>query len=201
VGSHAFTLMAPLGVYPRAVPAAEVPLPAGLVPSFSDGGGGHFSLLYEEATTGTAARMESSAAVCTAPAGTAPAGAVSASTATVSASAATAPAPAELTASGVVAPPAPPPLRCVRRVDYRFGKAIVFAAGFKHSTEPGRAAGEAPHAYLCFTFGTDRLEDWPLIAQTIDCDHLRLMSRPDGVLVLSSLGRQLAEESGAAVAG
>ena len=88
--------------------------------------------------------------------------------------------------------------RRVRRVDYRFGKAVVFAAGFKHSTEPGRSAGEAPHAYLCFTFGTDRQEHWPLIAQTVDCDHLRLMGRPDGQVVTSSLGRQLASAAGAA---
>ena len=80
-----------------------------------------------------------------------------------------------------------------RRYDYNHGKAVVFSDGFYHSTQPGKAAedGGAPHAYLCFTFGTDRQESWPLIAQTIDGDQSRLLCRPDGQFVLTQLGREM----------
>ena len=88
------------------------------------------------------------------------------------------------------------PRRRIRRHDYQFGKAVVFGAGFRHSTEPGGSMepdGE-PHVYLCFTFGTDRQEHWPLIAQTIDGDQSRLLCRPDGETVLTQLGRTLRVE-------
>ena len=66
-----------------------------------------------------------------------------------------------------------------RRYVYRFGKAIVFGASFRHSTEPGTSGSKgAPRAYLCFTFGTDQPEHWPLISQTIDsqsrCSRARM---------------------------
>ena len=69
----------------------------------------------------------------------------------------------------------------VRRYTYTFGKALVFGSGFRHSTEPGRAAaGASPHAYLCFTFGSDMPEHWPLIAQTVDGDQSRVIAPPGG---------------------
>jgi hypothetical protein len=78
-----------------------------------------------------------------------------------------------------------------RRYVYRLGRAIVFGASFRHSTEPGGAASaDAPRVYLCFTFGTDRPEHWPLISQTIDSQS-RVLARPDGALVLSALGERL----------
>ena len=81
-------------------------------------------------------------------------------------------------------------LKETRRYVYRRGKAIVFGASFRHSTEPGATTGGIPRAYLCFTFGTDRPEHWPLISQTIDSQS-RVLARPDGALVRSSLGIRL----------
>ena len=84
-----------------------------------------------------------------------------------------------------------------RRYDYTLGKAIVFGSGFRHSTEPGRAAaGTSPHVYLCFTFGSDMPEHWPLIAQTVDGDQSRVIAPPggDGAVALSRLGRRLRDE-------
>ena len=76
-----------------------------------------------------------------------------------------------------------------RQYRYKCGKAIVFGAGFKHSTEPGRAANaDEPHAFLCFTFGTDRLEDWHAIAHKGLRDQSRLLTRPDGSLEETGLG-------------
>ena len=78
-----------------------------------------------------------------------------------------------------------------RRYVYRRGKALVFGSGFRHSTEPGRSRDPSrPHAYLSFTFGTDRPEHWPMISQTIDSQS-RVLARPDGALVLSALGERL----------
>ena len=84
----------------------------------------------------------------------------------------------------------------IRRQEYAFGKAVVFGAGFRHSTEPGSSTepGREPHVFLCFTFGTDRNEAWPLIAQTIDGDQSRMLCRPDGEIVLTQLGRSMQME-------
>jgi hypothetical protein len=49
--------------------------------------------------------------------------------------------------------------------------------------------------FLCFTFGTDRQEAWPLIAQTIDGDQSRMLCRPDGEIVLTQLGRSMQKEA------
>ena len=94
------------------------------------------------------------------------------------------------------------PRGATRRYEYARGKAIVFGSGFRHSTEPGRAAaGASPHAYLCFTFGTDLPEHWPHIAQTVDGDQSRVIAPPggDGAVALSRLGRRLHEEASDAV--
>lgn len=76
-----------------------------------------------------------------------------------------------------------------RQYKYKCGKAIVFGGGFRHSTEPGRAAVEAePHAFLCFTFGTDDMDKWPAIANKGLRDQSRLLMRPDGTLEETELG-------------
>mmetsp|Transcript_54873 Transcript_54873/g.96838 ORF Transcript_54873/g.96838 Transcript_54873/m.96838 type:complete len:123 (-) Transcript_54873:65-433(-) len=70
----------------------------------------------------------------------------------------------------------------IRRYTYVKGQAIAFASRFKHSTEPGQS--DEPQAFLCFTFGTDKPEHWPLISDTIGYQS-RLLARPDGALVTS----------------
>jgi len=111
------------------------------------------------------------------------------------------------------------------RYRYHHGEAIVFGARFVHSTEPGRAAAgtsaatctetvpspprsdpqnnvalrtTAPnaHVYLCFTFGSDQLEHWPAIAQTVDGKQSRQIcppGQPAGQLrlQLSKLGKAM----------
>ena len=60
---------------------------------------------------------------------------------------------------------------------YRRGEAIAFGDNFDHSTKPGRS--DSPVVLLCFEFGTDRMEHWPMINRTIGSQttHLR---QPDG---------------------
>ena len=83
------------------------------------------------------------------------------------------------------------PRAATRRYEYAFGKALVFGSGFRHSTEPGRAAaGTSLHAYLCFTFGTDEQRRWPEIARTLDTQS-RVVKHPDGQLGLSHLGEEI----------
>jgi len=87
----------------------------------------------------------------------------------------------------------------LRRYRYRLGQAIVFGSAFAHSTEPGTAAaGQGAHAYLCFAFGSNRAEHWPIIAETVDGNQARQISRPSQpggatLLTLSKLGRKLEE--------
>ena len=109
----------------------------------------------------------------------------------------------------------------LRRYRYRLGEAIAFGAGFVHSTEPGSAAAlpaettaqaakpefvsvgndssnalRRAHAYLCFTFGSNHPDRWASIAETIDGQQSRQISRPaqlDGGqrLSLSKLGLRI----------
>ena len=79
-----------------------------------------------------------------------------------------------------------------RRYVYQKGKAVVFGSLFDHSTEPGAGRDGQPHAYLCFTFGTDREASWPNIARTIDTQS-RVVVHPDGEMRLSQLGEQIEE--------
>ena len=77
------------------------------------------------------------------------------------------------------------------RYNYTKGKGIVFGASFAHSTEPGVAhEQDGVHAYLCFTFGTNRSKHWPLIADSIG-GHSRVAGAMDGSLVLTRLGREI----------
>ena len=80
------------------------------------------------------------------------------------------------------------------RYNYTKGKGIVFGASFAHSTEPGVAhEQDGVHAYLCFTFGTNRSKHWPLIANSIG-GHSRVAGAMDGSLVLTRLGREIETE-------
>lgn len=66
---------------------------------------------------------------------------------------------------------------------YKQGEAIGFGENFDHSTKPGRS--NQPVVLLCFEFGTDRMEHWPMIKRTIGTQttHLR---RPDGSFTRAS---------------
>jgi hypothetical protein len=66
-----------------------------------------------------------------------------------------------------------------RSYDYREGEALIFGDHFLHSTQPG--ASPEPTALLSFTFGTDRMEDWPAIRKTAGFQGGKVR-RPDGVL-------------------
>ena len=78
----------------------------------------------------------------------------------------------------------------IDRYMYKKGRAIVFGSQFLHSTEPGRGHKGEVHAYLCFTFGTDRQGAWPRIAKTLDTQS-RVVMHPDGQLALSKIGREI----------
>lgn len=60
---------------------------------------------------------------------------------------------------------------------YRPNKALLFGDFFYHSTAPGETAERC--VLLSFTFGTDKMEHWPAIAQTAAAQG-RLHRRPDG---------------------
>lgn len=78
------------------------------------------------------------------------------------------------------------------RYAYKKGRAIIFGGRFRHSTEPGAAhEDDGVHAYLCFTFGTDRDEHWPTIYRTIGGEQSRVTCTTDGRLVLTRLGEEL----------
>lgn len=83
--------------------------------------------------------------------------------------------------------------RAKRRYQYTKGKAICFGAEFLHSTEPGAALHNEPHAYLSFTFGSDDETLWPLIASAVvDTDQSRVLACSNGTMILSRLGREMA---------
>jgi hypothetical protein len=67
--------------------------------------------------------------------------------------------------------------RQTRSYDYRRGEALIFGDNFLHSTQPGRSP--QPTALLSFTFGTDRMEDWPAIRKTAGRQG-GIVRRPDG---------------------
>jgi hypothetical protein len=61
--------------------------------------------------------------------------------------------------------------------EYKVGEAIIFGDDFVHSTKPGVA--EEPVVFLCFNFGTDKMEYWPRIERTAGRQAM-LTCRPDG---------------------
>jgi hypothetical protein len=61
--------------------------------------------------------------------------------------------------------------------EYKLGEALIFGDDFLHSTKPGRS--DEPVVFLCFNFGTDKMEYWPRIERTAGRQAL-LTCRPDG---------------------
>jgi hypothetical protein len=61
---------------------------------------------------------------------------------------------------------------------YRRGKALIFGDHFEHAVKQGETA--EPVVLLSFAFGTDRIERWPEISQTIGYQG-PFLCRPDGV--------------------
>ena len=79
---------------------------------------------------------------------------------------------------------------------YQLGEAICFSSRFVHGTEPGKATPDArgrarPHAFLCFTFGSDKAAHWPEIQPTIGGYQSRFLRRFDGASELTDIGRYL----------
>lgn len=68
--------------------------------------------------------------------------------------------------------------------EYRLGEAIVFGDNFYHSTKPGRS--EEPVVLLCFEFGTDKMEHWDKIYQTVG-KQAGMLRRPDGEFVQTKI--------------
>ena len=68
----------------------------------------------------------------------------------------------------------------VGEYQYKAGEAIAFGENFAHSTKPGRF--DEPVVLLCFEYGTDKMERWPNIYQTVgkQVTHLR---EPNGRFV------------------
>lgn len=52
----------------------------------------------------------------------------------------------------------------IQEYEYKIGKAIIFGDHFIHSTKPG--SSKEPVMFLCFTFGTDKMQYWDQISQT-----------------------------------
>ena len=85
----------------------------------------------------------------------------------------------------------------LRQYTYKAGEAIVFSSKFVHSTEPGCAVDGSgrPHAFLCWTFGSDKEEHWPAIEPTIGGYQSRFMRTYDDKFKLTDIGRYLADKS------
>ena len=66
---------------------------------------------------------------------------------------------------------------------YTLGKAVVFGGGTWHSSQPCKPRTPLerarPWAFLCFNFGTDKMEYWPTLQQNIVCSG-KLIVQPDG---------------------
>ena len=85
----------------------------------------------------------------------------------------------------------------VEQYRYREGEAILFGSHFMHSTEPGCSVdgAEAPHVFLCFTFGSDDLDFYEQhIAPTIGGYQSRILVAADGSVRLTEVGKYLQEE-------
>ena len=75
--------------------------------------------------------------------------------------------------------------RLQRRVySYTMGRGVVFGDLFMHSTQAGET--DEPAVFLCFNFGTDKMDRWPQLSQTTGHQG-RLHRRPDGVFVLDQV--------------
>jgi hypothetical protein len=65
----------------------------------------------------------------------------------------------------------------VAHYDYRRGEGLIIGDRFVHSTAPGQA--DEPVALLSFTFGSDKMEYWPTILNSIGYQSV-LARQPDG---------------------
>jgi len=86
----------------------------------------------------------------------------------------------------------------VHQYQYEEGEAILFGSHFMHSTEPGRArqGAAAPHAFLCFTFGSDDLSFYEdHVAPTISGYQSRIVVAADGAVRLTEIGEYLENDS------
>lgn len=74
-----------------------------------------------------------------------------------------------------------------RTLTYRMGKGLVFGPKFNHSTAVGQLDERA--VFLCFNFGTDRMDNWQEISATTatQCDMLR---QPDGSFITQAQWRE-----------
>ena len=54
----------------------------------------------------------------------------------------------------------------IKRHEYRYGAGVVVGEGFMHSTEP-HPPGPRPRVLVSMTFGTDRMEHWPVLQKTV----------------------------------
>jgi len=78
---------------------------------------------------------------------------------------------------------------------YRRGEALCFGAWFQHSTEPGQAdPADGVHCYLCFTFGSDKKEYWPLVLETQGGYAARVLRGPDRTEHVTGVGRFLQDQ-------
>jgi hypothetical protein len=68
----------------------------------------------------------------------------------------------------------------IAEYDYTVGEALILGDHFTHSTKPG--ASDAPVVLLSFAFGTDKMEHWDKIVQTVGY-QTRLIRQPDGEFV------------------
>ena len=64
--------------------------------------------------------------------------------------------------------------------DYCLGKGLIFGDHFAHSTAEGEADGNT--VLLSFTFGTDRMDNWPNIARTAAKQGI-FHCQPDGQFI------------------
>jgi hypothetical protein len=80
-----------------------------------------------------------------------------------------------------------------RQYRYTRGEAICFGSHFQHTTEPGRAAAAdgGLHAYLCFTFGSDKEEHFAHVYETQGSYASRVIRTPSGETLLTDIGRHL----------
>jgi hypothetical protein len=69
---------------------------------------------------------------------------------------------------------------------YKSGEAIVFGDHFRHSTKPGRSS--EPVAILCFEFGSDRMEHWDKVFDSMGT-QTRLFRKPDGEFLRTDASR------------
>lgn len=74
-----------------------------------------------------------------------------------------------------------------RNLTYRMGKGLVFGPRFRHSTAVGQLNERA--VFLCFNFGTDRMDNWREISRTT-ATQCELLRQPDGSFITHAQWRK-----------